>query len=197
MIKFENSFTNFLTSNNYFQRFLPNKDKFENLINKIHKLIEECFLMDDSMFKSKRNRIENPWITAIIASIKKNDFLYKKWQKSIKRHKNKEGDPPLYNDYKEYRKILKKVIKCAKKDEFFKKFDKADGNSKETWKIINEIRGKRKTRIKPSFIINDVIVEERRAISNGFNSYFTTITSKLNDCDEGLPIELGTDRISG
>ena len=74
---------------------------------------------------------------------------------------------------------MKKVIKCAKKDEIFKKFDKADGNSKGTWKISNEIRGKPKERIKPSFIINDVIVEERRAIANGFNSYFTTIASKL------------------
>ena len=110
MIKFENSFSNFLTSNNYFQRFL----------------------------KSKRNRIENPWITsAIIASIKKNDYLYKKWRKSVKRLKNKEGDPSLYNDYKEYRKILKGVIKCAKKDEIFKKFEKADGNSKESRDMEN------------------------------------------------------------
>ena len=76
MIKFENSFSNFLTSNNYFQRFLPNKDKFEKLINKMQELIEECFLMDESMLKSKRNRIENPWITsAIIAPIKNNDYL--------------------------------------------------------------------------------------------------------------------------
>ena len=188
LIKFENSFSNFLTSNNYFQRFLPNKDKFEKLINKMHELIEECFLMDESMLKSKRNRIENPWITsAIIASIKKNDYLYKKWRKSVKRLKNKEGDPSLYNDYKEYRKLLKGVIKCAKKDEIFKKFEKADGNSKETWKIINEIRGKHKARINPSFIINEVIVEERRAIANGFNSYFTTISS--NDCDDGILIE--------
>ena len=77
MIKFENSFTNFLTSNNYFQRFLPNKDKFENLINKMHELIKECFLMDESMLKSKRNRKANPWITfAIIASIIKRMTFY-------------------------------------------------------------------------------------------------------------------------
>ena len=55
--------------------------------------------------------------------------------------------------------------------------------------IINEIRGKHKARIKPSFIINEVIVEERRAIANGFNNYFTTIASKLNDCDDGILIE--------
>ena len=112
-------------------------------------------------------------------------YTNKKWRKSVKRLKNKEGDPSLYNDYKEYRKILKGVIKCAKKDEIFKKFEKAH----ETWKIIDEIRGKHKARIKPSFIINEVIVEERRAIANGFNSYFTTIASKLNDCDDGILIE--------
>ena len=74
------------------------------------------------------------------------DYLYKKWRKSVKRLKNKEGDPYLYNDYEEYRKILKGVIKCAKKDEIFKKFEKADGNSRETWKIINEISGKHKSK---------------------------------------------------
>ena len=52
------------------------------------------------------------------------------------RLKNKEGDPSLYNDYKEYRKIVKGVIKCAKSNEIFEKFDKA------TRKVSNEIRGK-------------------------------------------------------
>ena len=63
--------------------------------------------------------------------------IYTNWTKSVKRLKKKEGDPSLYNDYKEYRKILKGVIKCAKKDEIFKKFGKVDGNSKEAWKFIN------------------------------------------------------------
>ena len=91
----------------------------------MHELIEECFLMDESMSKSKRNRIENPWITsAIIASIKKNDYLYKKWRKSVKRLKNKEGDPSLYNDYKEYRKILKGVLNVLRKMKSLKSLKK-------------------------------------------------------------------------
>ena len=91
-------------------------------------------------------RLNKPWITnGIITSIRKNDHLYKLWRKSIKKLKTNEGDPILYQNYKEYRKQLKVIIKCAKKDDIFKKFQRAEGNSKETWKILNELRGKDKT----------------------------------------------------
>ena len=67
--------------------------------------------------------------------------------------------------------------------------NKAQGNSRETWKIINNIRGKQNSKIKPSFIIDGTLVEERRAIANGFNKYFTSIASKLNDSDYSLIVE--------
>ena len=67
--------------------------------------------------------------------------------------------------------------------------NKAQGNSRETWKIINNIRGKQNSKIKPSFIIDGTLVEERRAIANGFNKYFASIASKLNDSDYSLIIE--------
>ena len=138
----------------------------------------------------KRNRINNPWITnGIINSISKNDHLYNLWRKSVKKLKTKEGDPILYQNYKDYRKNLKAVIKFAKKDNISKKFEKAEGNCKETWKILNELRGKTKTKIKPLFLINDIIVEDRRTIANSFNSYFTSIASKLNESCDGLTIE--------
>ena len=59
-------------------------------------------------------------------------------------------------------------------------FEKVKGNSRQTWKLINEIRGKQKTKIKPSFIIDGTLVEERRVIADSFNKYFTSIASKLN-----------------
>ena len=71
---------------------------------------------------------------------------------------------------------------------FFKKFEQAQGNSKETWKIINEIRGKKNYSPKPSFIINGSLVQDRRSIANGFNSYFTSIAASLNNCEYGIPI---------
>ena len=55
--------------------------------------------------------------------------------------------------------------------------------------VALNIRGKHKVKIKPSFIIDGNVIEERRVIANGFNKYFTSIASKLNECDNGLTIE--------
>ena len=141
--------------------------------------VGDCFIMDESLLQSKRNRIKkNPWITSgIIASIAKKYNLYDLWRKSVRELKN--GNPLLYSNYKDYRKSL--IINYAKKAHRLKRFKKAEGNSKETWKIISEIRGKHKVKIKPSFIIDGNVIEERRVIANGFN--------KLNECDNGLTIE--------
>ena len=38
-------------------------------------------------------------------------------------------------------------------------------------------------------MLNGTIVEDRREIANSFNNYFTSIASKLNECDDGLTIE--------
>ena len=44
-------------------------------------------------------------------------------------------------------------------------------------------------KIKPSFMLNGTIVEDRPEIANSFNNYFTSIALKLNECDDGLTIE--------
>ena len=66
--------------------------------------------------------------------------------------------------------------KISKKDEIIKNSNQQNIIVyKETWKIINEIRGKRKTKMNPSFLLNDVITEDRRIITNSFNCYFTQL----------------------
>ena len=54
------------------------------------------------------------------------------------------------------------------------------GDLKKTWSLINELRGKTKRNIKASFIINGELVEDRRQISNEFNTFFATVAKKLN-----------------
>ena len=190
MIKFETEFIKYLNNKAYFVDAILDEINFEELMTSVNRLIDECFLMDDNLLLSKRNRVNKPWITSgIIASIAKKDYLYNLWRQSIKKLKCKEGDPLLYEKYKEYRKSLKGIINNAKKMHKLKKFENAQGNSRETWKIINEIRGKSKSKIKPSFIIDGHLVEERRDIANGFNNYFTSIASKLNNCDDGIPLQ--------
>ena len=189
MSKFENNFLSYLGCKSYFEDAILDETNFEELMTSISKLVDDCFLMNENLLLSKRNRINNPWITSgIIASIAKKDYLSYCWKQSVKKLKCKEGDPLLYTKYKDYRKSLKGIINCAKKMHRLKQFEKVQGKSKETWKIINEIRGKQKNKIKPSFIIDGIVVEERRAIADGFNKYFTSIASKLNTCSDGLPI---------
>ena len=53
--------------------------------------------------------------------------------------------------------------------------------SKKTWKIINELRGIHKQPIKPSFIINNERIYERRIIASEFNKHYTSIAEKMNE----------------
>ena len=104
--------------------------------------------------KSKRNPVDNPWITqGIIISVNKKHDLYKSWQKTIKNKKdpNDQGDPEHHNRYLNHRKLLNYIIKHAKESYNVKKIEDAEGDMKATWKLINHIRGKKNSKIAPAF----------------------------------------------
>ena len=77
-------------------------------------------------------------------------------------------------------KKLKGILNYAKKQFYSKKFASVQGNMKKTWALINELRGKTKTNIKASFIIDGKLVEDKREISNSFNIFFSSVARKLN-----------------
>ena len=162
--------------------YSADENGFSDFTQSIQETIEECFKMDPkNTLKSRRNRLANPWITnGLIKSINYKNFLYEKWKKS-KNKKNTLGDSELYEKYKAYRKRLKVLIKITKNKFYSGKFDQCKGNSKKTWELINNLRGKSKTKSKPSFLINGNIVRERRVIANEFNKYFTSIAFNLNE----------------
>ena len=140
---------------------------------------------------SKRNTINNPWITeSIINAIANKKKLYKEWKKTC-RGKNSNGNDQLHNIFRDYRKCLRKIIKHAKSKFYNKKIQDSSGNLKKTWEIINQIRGKNKRTIKPQFVINNARIVERRIIANEFNKYFASIASNMNENSElsdGIPI---------
>ena len=51
---------------------------------------------------------------------------------------------------------------------------------KKTWALINELRGKTKTNIKSNFKIDGKLIDDKREIANGFNSFFSSIASDMN-----------------
>ena len=129
---------------------------------------------------TKRNYINNPWITpGISKSIIKNDELYRKWIDSLKVIEG--GDETLKTNHKKHQKTLRWLIKRVKSEHYAAKFDKCQGDKKKTWQIINELRGKDKSGIKPSFVIGNERIICRRIIANKFNDYFAMLASNLND----------------
>ena len=51
---------------------------------------------------------------------------------------------------------------------------------KKTWQLINELRGKTKSKIKSSFIIDGKLVTDKREISNSFNIFYSSIARIMN-----------------
>ena len=172
-------------------------DKFNDFLQGFDSRIDETCKVEDSS-ESKRSQVFKPWITQgiIVASNKKHD-LFLDWRDKIKKKskiKNTE-DPEftrldllatkLKSQYNTYRKKLKYIIRHAKRLYNLKKFEEVKGDPKATWKLINNLRGKKKnSRIVPSFIIDGELVMNRRIIANAFNKYFVSIASKLNNNDE-------------
>ena len=157
------------------------QQSFDDFVSIINISIEENFLLDKgSLKKSKRNKFYNPWVTnGIIASIQQKTLFYRQWKKTCSKH-NVSGDKIKYERYKLYRLRLKKLIKLSKKNYYSRKFEKVKGNSKKTWELINELRGKSKSNIKASFMIDGKLVADKREIANEFNTFFSSIAKKVN-----------------
>ena len=142
---------------------------------------------------TKRTPKLNPWITdGIILSIDRKHELCKEWSDTVT-NKDPSGNVLLYMIFSDYRRMLKGIIKAAKRSYYCNEIYKNIESSKKTWQIINELRGKRKKTTKPPFIINNERILNRRAIANGFNSWFVSIAPKLNetittDLSSGIPI---------
>ena len=76
---------------------------------------------------------------------------------------------------------MNSAIKSAKSAHSANQFDKAEGNSKKTWKVINELRGKTKTQPSSKFIVDDTETSCKSTISEKFNEFFLSIAKQLNE----------------
>ena len=164
---------NFPTEDDSSKSFSKFYDSFNTTLDDVCKL--------DKPKTSKRNNKVNPWITGgIIKAVSKKRKLYDEWVKS-KTVKLPNGDPSLHKAFVNYRHKLKHIIKNAKSSYYCKKINEHEGNMKKTWAVINDIRGKHKTTVKPQFLIDNQKIIDRRIIVNKFNDYFVNIANKMND----------------
>ena len=132
-------------------------------------------LFSNLIKRSRRKTPIKPWITpGILCSINKKNKLYKKFLTS--------GSREHENIYKKYRNVLVKIIREAKRLYFFYSFKASKGDSKETWKLLNDLlnRKKSKTNELPSTFKNDNgKLIKGTEMSNAFNNFFSSVGVNL------------------
>ena len=131
---------------------------------------------------TKRTFQNNPWITdSIKTAIDRKHEMKEEWVNSIDKKTRPLGDQCLKKSFTDYRRVLKAVINSAKNSYNCNRILDNKHDRKKTWQVINELRGKSKKIIKPSIVIDNQKITDRRIIANEFNKYFSSIASKLNE----------------
>ena len=175
-------------------------EDFSNFFSVFNEQLDNACKLDRPKF-SKRTAKVNPWITqGLITSINKKHELHNTWKEAKKKKCSSPTTPGLVNcrgrcsdchnciteitshkEFTTHRRALNHLINCAKRKYHSGKIEECAGDSKKTWQIINEIRGKKRREIKHNFVIDNERVTSRRVIANEFNKYFASIASNLNE----------------
>ena len=124
---------------------------------------------------SRRRNPIKPWITpGILCAINRKTKLYKDLI-----HKK---SPEAKNRYNQYRNILTKVLRDAKRLYYQGLFQEHKNNGRKTWELLNEVINKRKckTSMSPGKFSDELgNVYEGNKISEGFNNFFTSVGANL------------------
>ena len=115
-----------------------------------------------------------PWVTTgILASRTVKNKLYKKFIKNPTDTSKK--------SYKVYRNKFNKIKRIAKKVYYSNKLNELKGNLRLTWKLINEIINKNKSRseLPSDFLKEDNMISDPLEIANYLNEYFVNIGPNL------------------
>lgn len=140
-------------------------------------------ILTDAISKSKeeiRSKIPvcnklKPWITDFIC--KRIKFKNKMFEK-VKKHPE---NVKLKTYFTKYRNKLKTEIRLLRDTYYSRRFENCKGNSKYTWKVINDVTGQKSRNPENiSLLINGIVVHDPYLVSNEFNKYFLSVVDKLN-----------------
>ena len=126
--------------------------------------------------RSKRVRAsKSPWVTKRLKQLMHQ-------RDSLKLKAIRSNDPNVWLDFKKKRNIVKNEIKKAKKAYYLKEFCENAGNSKKTWKIINELTSRKHDNPQIKEIsLNGSVVTGCKKLSEAFNDHFASIGPKLSN----------------
>ena len=145
---------------------------YDIFLNKFNDLYDQSFPIKKR--KIRKTRARKPWISkGLIKSITVKNKLYKKFLK--------ERNSPTEQKFKSYRNKLNHLLKIAKKRYFAMKLESAKSDLKHTWRILNDLirKPKSKTIYPELFHFNDTETADPQIIANTFNKYFANIGANL------------------
>ena len=149
-------------------------ESYESFFKEFFEIYDKFFPL--KTYKTKNiKRDNNLWITrGLIKSSKTKEKLYKKFIKKPTRNNEQ--------NYKKYRNKLNHLTRIAKKNYYCKKFCQAQNDIKSTWKTINQLLDKQKSKSSlPRSFLNDnnEEINDPNLIANNFNDFFVNVGPKL------------------
>ena len=145
---------------------------YTSFLNKIAKIYNDCFPVRKLI--PKKRSIKKPWLTkALLKSIKRKNKLYKQFL-----HKPTQNNNLLYKSFKNK---LNHILRSARRLYYEKKLEYAKANTHATWKILNDIlnRKKSKPKVNSIFTSDGQEISDPVIIANKFCKYFSSIGPNL------------------
>ena len=133
-----------------------------------------CFPL--KKIKNTKNKTRKPWLSkGLLKSIKRKGKLYKYFLNY--------PSPANENTYKRFKNKLTHLLRIAKRKFYENQLKCAETNTKNTWKILNEVinRKKESNKLPSDFFVNNRNVSNPREIANHFCEYFTNIGPNLSN----------------
>ena len=126
--------------------------------------------------KYKHKKTE--WITnGILKSIKFKDNLYKRMKLSVI---GTVEHTVLKHNLSVYNSILKRLIRKAKNNYYYTRFEHCQHDSKNTWNMINKILNRSESKQFPDYVESaNSHIADKHDIVNVFNDYFSHIGTKM------------------
>lgn len=145
--------------------------QYKSFINIVTSTFENCFPLTVTQIKQKcKNK---PWITQgikISCGTKRELYLLSRTS----------SDVSIVAHYKEYCKILKKVIQKSKQQYYEEQIITSGNKIKTIWDIVKtETGGARKEEEQISLKINDTLVTSACNVANLLNKYFVSVTDNM------------------
>lgn len=146
---------------------------YESFLNKYREIYNNCFPLKRK--KNKKCTLTKPWLSkGLLKSIRRKDKLYKRYLNT----------PDYVNEasYKNYKNKLNHSLRIAKRLYYDKQLDNFKTNTKNTWRILNEVINKKKRvgRLPSTFIFDNQEISNSNEIANHFCDYFTNIGVNLS-----------------